>query len=113
MHHFTQIGSAASTKEPKIAALTGFGRLASVVRFKDADAVFGCIESRDAPSLKILDEFTDAVSLEALVRDNKTQKSFSNFVMLPPYLASTFLAASSRKPSDLACTAAVAEKTLK
>ena len=69
LHHFTQIGGSVRMKETKIVALNGFGPLSSVVRFNDADVAFGHIETREVPTPKSLEDFTDAESFEKLASD--------------------------------------------
>ena len=49
-----------------------------------ACTLFGYIEIRYVPTSKILDDFSNATSFEALTSDDKTNRSSRNFALLPP-----------------------------
>ena len=112
-HHFTQIGGTIRIKDPKIVALNGFGPLATVVRFKQAEDLFGYIVERDAPSSADLESFGNASEFKNLKCKDKNMKYFRNIMLIPPYLATAFLSISSRKPEDLACIANAAAENFK
>ena len=114
VHHFTQIGGSLRMKESKLVALNGFGPLASIVRFKSANETFGHVVNQKVPSFQDFFKVKNSKDFKALAVSNGSDpKTFRNLLLLPPYVASAFLSASSRKPSDLACAAMEASKNFK